>query len=118
MWYIASYIQRFVITDEDNENLNKHFSACENAILLQANTHEEAYQKALKFGKEGLDPYEESDGKTVRFVFEGLSSLIPIYEELKDGAEILFREYDNKTLKTIRSWVKEKDQLEAFEDSE
>ena len=51
----------------------------------------------------------------VEFVFEGLTSLIAIYEELEDGAEIIWQEHENKTLKTIQGWVKKKEELEVFD---
>lgn len=47
-------------------------------------------------------------------VFESLTSLLPIYEELEDGAEIVLKEYKNKSVKKAQSWVKPKEQLEVF----
>jgi len=50
-------------------------------------------------------------------VFEGLISLLPIYDELKDGAEIIWVEHENKTIGKVRSWVRHKHELEVFDDT-
>ena len=42
--------------------------------------------------------------------------LLPIYEELEDGAEILCWEHENVTVKKLKSWVKGKRDLEVFDD--
>ena len=54
-----------------------------------------------------------------RLVFEGLASLLPVYDELdEDGAEILFDDCENITVGRVQSWVRQKSELEAFDDSE
>lgn len=115
-WYIASYLQRFVFIGEDNENPAKRYSAWENTIIVRANDPDEAYKKAVKQAKLGCKPYTNTDGQRVQFVYEGLTSLLPIYEDLADGCEIMWAEHNNRTLKKLRSWVKDKDDLEVFED--
>jgi len=115
-WYIASYIHRFIVIGENNQDLKKRFSAWENTIIIKAKNPDEAYKRAIKIGKQGCKPYTNTAGERVRFIFEGLTSLVPIYEDLEDGAEILWREYENRSLKKIRSWIKAKKELEVFQD--
>jgi hypothetical protein len=115
-WYIASYIHRFIVIGEDNEDLKKRFLAWKNTIIIKAKSPDEAYKKAIKIGKQGCKPYTNTDGERVRFVFEGLTTLLPIYEDLEDGAEILWAEHKNRSLKKIRRWIKSKKELEVFED--
>jgi hypothetical protein len=55
-------------------------------------------------------------GRLGRWVFEGLTGLLPIYEPLEDGSEVLWCEYKNKTLGTLRRRIRLKGKLEAFED--
>ena len=115
-WYIASYLLRFEVIGEKKEKPNSRYSAWENTIIIKAVNPEEAYKKAVKKGKSEAQPYKNTDGVMVQFIFEGLTSLNPIYEELEDGAEISWTEHEGKALKTIRGWTKKKKELEAFED--
>jgi hypothetical protein len=118
-WWIASYIERFEYEDEDRSNLNRRCLAWENTILIQAKDRQEAYRKAEKTGRleDGLECWND-DGRRGAWRYEGLTSLLPIYEELEDGAEILWRQYQNRTVKKIKLRVKLKHQLEAFDDSD
>jgi hypothetical protein len=61
---------------------------------------------------------KQGDVRMAMWRYEGLTSLLPIYEELEDGAEIIWKEHPNRTLKKIRSWIKSKYELESFDDSE
>ena len=117
-WWIASYVERFEYYDEDKRKLNRRCLAWENTILVQAGGREEAYRKAMAFGRIG-DGSEGHDSQTRRrgaWRFEGLRSLLPICEKLEDGAEILWREYQGRTVKKVKSLVKAKKELEAFDD--
>jgi len=55
-------------------------------------------------------------GRKGAWRFEGLSSLLPIYDELEDGAEALWRQYTNRTVKTIQTLAKSKKELEVLND--
>jgi hypothetical protein len=54
-------------------------------------------------------------GRSGRWVFEGFTSLMPIYEPM-DGAEVLWSEFPNITIGALRRRVKPKGKLEVFED--
>jgi len=43
--------------------------------------------------------------------------LLPIYDKLEDGAEVLWIEHEDKTLRDIQSWIKSKSELEVFDDT-
>jgi len=84
---------------------------------LKARDREEAYTRAVELGSDNHSTFESPDGKkTGRWVFEGLTSLLPIYEELEDGSEIMWTQHENRTVRKIRSLVKSKQELEAFDD--
>jgi hypothetical protein len=54
-------------------------------------------------------PYKGgSRGIDVQRVFEGITDLLPIYEELADGSEIMWAEHAPKKLRSIRKRVKDK----------
>jgi len=48
----------------------------------------------------------EDEGGEWRFV--GTSTLLPVYEEIEDGAEILWTEYGALPIRTIKKLVKKK----------
>ncbi|MGC4074700.1 MAG: DUF4288 domain-containing protein [Nibricoccus sp.] len=118
-WWIASYIERFEWKSENRKNPHRRCLAYENTVIIKAADREEAYRKSIKLIG-GRSPewqnYGEGAGKPGRWVPEGLTSLLAIYEELKDGAEILWRVHANRSVKTVRSRVKKKHELETFID--
>ena len=116
-WYVARILVRFEYYDENKSNLNRRCKAWENQILIKATSPEEAYEKALDHGKlhEEGEAWDENTGRKGSWQFEGLTSLLPIYDELEDGAEITWTEYKNKTVRKIKSWASPKDQLQVFD---
>jgi len=42
---------------------------------------------------------------------------LPVYDELENGAEIMWVEHKNKAIKTIKNMVKSKSELEVFSKS-
>jgi len=50
-------------------------------------------------------------------VLEGLSDLVPIYEPLRHGAEILWAEHRHTTLGRTRRRVKGRHELDVFNDA-
>ena len=113
-WYIASYLERLVVIGEDNENPKKRFLIWENTIIIKAKNPDEAYKKAIKEAGPGYISTITVDGKKAKWVFEGLTSLLPIYEKLEDGAEIMWKDHRMRTLGKIRRWAKLKKELEVF----
>jgi Domain of unknown function (DUF4288) len=112
-WYVASYIHRFIVLAEQNDVPGKRFTIWENTVLVKATTPTEAYEKAVRVGKQGCKPYANGLGQRVRFVFEGLTSLLPVYEDIADGSEISWMSRSLQ-LKTVKAKVKSKLELEAF----
>lgn len=117
-WWIATYIERASWDDEPNLSPNSRCLAWENTILLQAPDREAAYAKAISLASQYSPEFDDiSRNRKGHWVFEGLTSLLPIYDELEDGAEILWVEHQDRTVGEIRSWVKRKEQLEVFDDT-
>ncbi len=110
-WYVGSYLVRFIeLNEEGNEDLENRFLTWENTIIVKATNLEEAYDKIVKVANEGAAPYKGGpDGVPVQWVLEGVTSLLPIYEELEDGAEIMWAEHNPKKLKNIRKMVTPKE---------
>ena len=118
-WWIASYLERFEYYDEPKHKLNRRCLAWENTILVKAQNRHEAYRRAVAHGRrsEGSEAWNSSGRKGV-WRYEGLTSLLPIYERLEDGAEFLWVEHAGRTVKSMRSLVKSERTLAVFNDSE
>ena len=85
-----------------------------NTRLLRARNREEAYRKAMKLGRAGY-PSKTRDGE---WRFAGISMLLPVHEEIEDGAEILWKDRGRLSVKKIKSLTKSKRQLPVFKDKD
>ena len=102
-WYVGSYVIRFIELEETgNDDLEREFLVWENTVIVQAQGLEEAYDKVVAIAGEATKPYLGGDGVPVQWVFEGVTELVPIYEPLKDGAEILWAEHEAVRLSDLR----------------
>lgn len=113
-WYIGSFLIRFIeIDDKNNQDPERRFLAWENVVLIKADTFDEAYEKLIKRTESETKPYKGgAEGVDVKWELVGITDLVPIYEELEDGAEILWNKF-NRKLKTLEKWVYTKDQLKT-----
>jgi hypothetical protein len=104
-WYIGTYLIRFIELDEEgNDDLEKRFYSWENTVIVKADSMEEAFLKIEIIAKEEEEPYKGGpQGIPVQWVYEGITELLPIYEELSDGAEVMWGEHRPRTLKRLRS---------------
>ncbi|UPG91793.1 DUF4288 domain-containing protein [Luteibacter aegosomaticola] len=103
-WYVGSYLLRFVEVDEPgNEEPDSRFLAWENTVIVRARDLDEAFRKIELLGMQGTEPYQGGpEGVPVRWIFEGITDLLPIYEPLEDGAEIMWEEHDAESLRSLR----------------
>jgi hypothetical protein len=117
-WWIASYLQRLEYAGEDRRNLTRRCLAWENTILLKARNRQEAWRKAIRLGKRGLPSEVREVGSDRKgfWLFEGLTSLLPVYESLEDGAELMWAEHSGRSVKSVRALVKAKHELAVFDD--
>lgn len=106
-WYVGSYLIRFIeVQDKQNADSESEFLSWENTVLVKAKDLEEAYTKIEQIGREQDSPYKGGEeGILVNWVYQGITSLLPIYEELEDGAEIMWTERESIKLKDLRKMV-------------
>lgn len=120
-WWVATLIERFEFDDEDTDNLRRRCRTFSNVVILEAGNREEAYQKAIVYGESGIDnksDWSNNKGRKGCWIFERLSSLIPIYDKIDpDGTEIFFDDDNGITVGRVKSWIRKKEQLEAFDES-
>ncbi len=115
-WYIGILIFRY---EEYGSNRSRNprsmYNVHENMYLVKANTAEKAYKKCLSEGKgmESIECTDQDTGQKGRWVFVGINELLPVYEKLEDGAEILWTTH-YKSLASIERMVREKEELGAF----
>jgi Domain of unknown function (DUF4288) len=109
-WYVGSYLLRFVeLSAQDRSDPEKRFSSWENTVLVKATSLEEAYAKVERIAKQNSKPYRGgSEGVRVQWEYLGVTDLLPIYEEIQDGAEIAWAERSPRKLKNLRQLVKTK----------
>ncbi len=102
-WYVGTYQLRFTEHAHTfNEDLNHKFLCWKNTVIVRATSLEHAYDKVVAIGMKSTMPYKGGpDSVDVQWVFEGVVELLPIYEALEDGAEIMWSE-STKMLKTMR----------------
>jgi hypothetical protein len=109
-WYVASYLLRFVELDrKDIDDPEAKFLSWENTVLVKAIDLDEAYDKTVRIAEESTKPYKGGpDGVDVQWQFEGVTQLVPVYEQIEDGAEIMWAEHAPRKLKNLRKWVGDK----------
>jgi hypothetical protein len=68
--------------------------------LVKAENLDEAYDKVVAIGQ-SHKPYKAAKppGIDVQWLFEGISDLLPIYEKIEDGCEVMRAEYTKKAQK-------------------
>jgi hypothetical protein len=110
-WYIGSYLARFIVLGEErNDDPERRFTVWENTVVVQAENLGEAYDKIAAIGVEHGEPYKNGRDEDVQWAFEGVQDVLPIYDEIKDGCEVMWAEYTKK-LKNIRRRASTKEQL-------
>jgi hypothetical protein len=107
-WYLADLVLEHLIEGDPHNvvHVNTH--------LVEADSPEEAYRKAIDLGKSGEMQYANTDGRQVTVRFRGLRNLNVIHEELEDGAELTYEEEVGVPEAVLASWLTEKKDLGVF----
>ena len=116
-WYVAAYIERFEFEGEDKLDLKRRCRAWKNTILVRASDPEQAYRRARYWAALGVGGrWKNNKGARGRMIFEGLTMLLPVYDKIKDGCEVIWTDYRSRSVRTIKSMVSSKRELEVFRD--
>jgi len=113
-WWIFREVEMWVSNRQQKLLPSSRCPVWENTRLIRARNRDEAYRKALNLGRAG-HPSKTNKGE---WRFAGISMLLPVYEDIKDGAEILWVDHGSMPVKRIRGLVKSRDQLPVFNDDE
>jgi hypothetical protein len=107
-WYIAGLVLEHTI-EGDRRNV-VHV----NSHLVEADSPEEAYRKAVALGLAGVIEYANTEGRRVCVAFRGLRDLDVIHDDLGDGAELFYEKTVGVAEDDLRRWLKAKPDLGAF----
>lgn len=93
-WYIAEIIEKLEPVDRNENQDLRRVTTWGNHYLINATSPENAYDKAVKIGKEGEYVFTNTDKIQMEWIFVGVGELLPIYEEnIEDGTELMWRDY-------------------------
>ena len=106
-WYLGAYLLRFVeLSDPQRDEDECRFLSWENTVLVRAKTMKQAFSKVERIGKQASKPYRGGpEGVHVQWEYLGVTELLPIYEDIEDGAEIAWRERAPRTLRKLKKLV-------------
>ena len=107
-WYIAELVEEITIEGEARNVVHK------NLVLIRADSSDEAYDKAIQLGKQGELSYQNPAGRSVKTRFWGLGELAVIYDELADGAELLYEEKVGVPSDQIEKEISAEEELAVF----
>ncbi|MEM6297375.1 MAG: DUF4288 domain-containing protein [Bacteroidota bacterium] len=92
-WYIAEVIEKCEPTQRNEKKELRRVITWGNHHLIKADSPEEAFAKAVKIGEEGNQQFTNENGVEMEWCFVGIADLIPVYEDIEDGAEIMWTDY-------------------------
>jgi ribosomal protein L15E len=111
-WWIFREVEQWVSKRQKTLLPSSRCLVWENTRLLRAKNREEAYRKAMKLGRLG-SPSKTEGGE---WRFAGISLLLPVYEDIEDGAEILWVDRGLMRVSDIKKLTKTKRRLSVFND--
>jgi hypothetical protein len=111
-WYVAEIIEEITVEGDPRNVVHK------NLVLIQADSPDEAYAKAVELGSEHDSSYDNPTGKLVRARFRGLGYLDVIHDDLEHGAELLYEQKTSVPEERIQEWVLPKERLTVFRKEE
>ena len=92
-WFLVEIIEKYEPIDVDKTQELRRVTTWGNYHLINAETPSRAYDKAVKIGKMSNYKFTNSDKMKMKSEFLGIGDLLPIYEDLEDGAEIMWHDY-------------------------
>ncbi|MFD1063551.1 DUF4288 domain-containing protein [Winogradskyella litorisediminis] len=92
-WYIVEIIEKCEPVHRNEKQDLRRVTTWGNHHLIKANSPEKAFDKAVKIGKEKNYNFINSDKIEMESIFVGIGELLPIYEDIEDGAELMWTDY-------------------------
>lgn len=111
--FLVSLIMKFEDENTRFDDTQRKCMVWENLYLIRANNSEEAYDKTIIIGESecyNSIKYSDRDGSYGSWKIVGISELIPVYEDIEDGAELMWTDHDKITYKKALKMVKTKEE--------
>jgi hypothetical protein len=107
-WYLADVVLEHAVEGDPRNVVHV------NIHLIEAESPDRAYEKAVALGHASEQVYANPDGREVRVTFRGLRDLNVIHDDLEDGAELAYEESTGVPEDRLSSWLRAKEQLSVF----
>lgn len=91
--YIVEIIEKCEPIKRNEKQDLRRVTTWGNHHLIKARSPEKAFDKAVKLGKEAEYKFTNTDKIEMEWVFVGTGELLPIYEDIEDGAELMWNDY-------------------------
>ena len=92
-WFMVEIIEKFEPVIHDDAKDLRRVTTYGNFHLIKADSAEEAYEKGIKVGEKSNYTFTNSDKQEMESSFIGIGELLPIYEDIEDGAELMYTDY-------------------------
>lgn len=110
-WYIVEIVEKCEPAERNEKQDLRRVTTWGNHHLIKAESPEKAFDKAVKLGEEKNYKFTNSNGIEMENSFVGIGELLPIYEDIEDGAEIMWTDYGNISNRRAERFVKNKKEL-------
>ena len=91
-WWLVSVCEQNEVVGTDKRNPRRRPATWVNTLLIKAPSLGAAYDKALRVSRVGNNRYRAVSGKTAYWKVVGVWDLVPIYEDIEDGAELIWQD--------------------------
>tara|TARA_B100000787_G_C16033184_1_gene223675 strand:+ start:202 stop:606 length:405 start_codon:yes stop_codon:yes gene_type:complete len=114
-WFIVEIIEKYEPVERNEKQDLRRVTTWGNHHLIKAKSPEKAFDKAVKLGKEKNYKFVNSDKMEMESIFVGIGELLPIYEDIEDGAELMWNDYGFiSNRRTMRMPYKKKELMELI----
>jgi hypothetical protein len=110
-WFLVEIIEIYEPVDSNKMQELRRVTAYGNYHLINAATPSRAYEKAVKIGKHSNYKFTNSDKIKMKSKFLGIGDLLPICENIQDGAEIMWNNYGFISARSSEKKVRTKKDL-------
>jgi hypothetical protein len=110
-WFMVEIIEKLEPAARNESKDLRRVTTYGNFHLIKASSADEAYEKGVKLGQESSMVFTNSDKVEMEWSFLGIGELLPIYEDIQDGAELMYTDYGNISYRRAINMAREKSVL-------
>ena len=110
-WWLVSVCEQNEVVGADKRSPRRRPVTWVNTLLIKAPSLDAAYDKALRLKRAVDGRYRAASGKTAYWKVLGVWDLVPVHEDIEDGAEMFWFDHTGMPLDTARRHLVTKAQL-------